>query len=73
MAAKNVPNHRKVILKRQFGCTSNSVPMVFVVFSRDSLGIIIHKYPLIHGVYMGISHTGSHVGIGMVGVHPTVS
>ena len=31
------------------GCTPNSVPMVFIVFSRDSWdwGIITHKYPLL--------------------------
>ena len=28
------------------GCTPNSVPMVFIVFSRDSWGLLTHKYPL---------------------------
>ena len=44
----------------------NSVPMSFIVFSRDSwfLGINIHKYPL-YRAYIGISHfPGAHVGIG---------
>ena len=47
----------------------NSVPMVFIVFFRDSwfLGIIItYKYPL-HRAYIGISHRGT-----VVGVHPTI-
>ena len=35
------------------GCTPNvRVPMVFIVLSRDSLGIITYKYPL-YRAYIG--------------------
>ena len=36
------------ICQGTIGCTPNSVPMVFIVFSRDSWGlyIITHEYPL---------------------------
>ena len=47
-------------------CTPNSVPMVFIVFSKGFLGTITHKYPL-YGAYIGISHSGT-----LVGVHPTI-
>ena len=40
-------------------CTPNSVPMVFIVFSR-------HRWPL-YRAYIGISHRGA-----LVGVHPTI-
>ena len=49
------------------GCTPNSVPMVFIVFSSKFLVIIIHKYPL-YKAYIGISHS-FNVG---PGVHPII-
>ncbi len=51
------------------GCTPNSVPMVFIVFSRDSGGFLpIHTHYIgIYRAYIGISHRGT-----LVGVHPTI-
>ena len=54
------------MIQGTIGCTPNSVPMVFIVFSRDSCGIIIHKYPLCRA-YIRISHRGT-----LVGVHPSI-
>ena len=52
------------------GCTPNSVPMVFIVFSRDSWGLLspinTHHIGLIYA-YIGISRRGT-----LVGVHPTI-
>lgn len=49
-------------------CTPNvRVPMVFIVFSRNSWGLYMTlKYPL-HRAYLRISHRGM-----LVGVHPTI-
>ena len=44
------------------GCIPNSIPMVFIVFSRDGWGIITHRYPL-YRAYIGISHRGTLVGV----------
>ena len=51
------------------GCTPYSVPMVFIVFSRDSGGFLpIHTHYIgIYRAYIGISHRGT-----LVGVHPTI-
>ena len=58
---------RFINIQGTIGCTPNSVPMVFIVFCRDSLGIITHKYQL-YKAYIGISHKG-YVEIG---VHSTI-
>ena len=38
-----------------------------LVFSRDSWGILIHKYRLYRAFFVGISHRGT-----LVGVHPPI-
>ena len=43
------------------------VPMVFVVFSRDSWGFKNPYIPTFFGAHIGISHRGT-----LVGVHPTI-
>ena len=55
-------NQRIELFQGTIGC----VPMVFIVFSRGSLGIITHKYQL-HRAYIGTSHRGT-----LVRVHPTI-
>ena len=52
-------------IKGQLGAPL-SVPMVFIVFSGDSLETITHKYPL-YRAYIGISNR-----VMLVGVHPTI-
>ena len=53
---------KKNAFQGTMGCTPNSVPMVFIVFSRDSWGYLTHKNPL-YRPYIGISHRGTLVGV----------
>ncbi len=63
----------KSAVQGTIGCTPNSVPMVSIVFYRDSwqfLGIVTHTYPLYRAYITGFPMKGAHVGIG---VHPCLS
>ena len=54
------------VFQGTIGCTPNSVPIVFIVFSRDSWGQRTHKYPRAIGLIFGFPMTGYALGSGYI-------